>query len=307
MKPVLKWAKLVACMALAVAVLLSVGGVYADAASGKITVTNLNGDELYNGDDLQAAFDAAERASVVSLGRSVKLTADVILDVEVMITGNRISCGDYRILLTGDGALYTENRFKVKEIAALYSYSEVTWQEEGNGYVYYLLTTAPSMEGKVPEISVSGNLLGAKLDEENGIIYLDAVAGGITTDAMAKLISMTADYAEAVEYSFTGTATVNGKTCVANGCTMVASAVNYDYAQTVKKTYTIVLLGDVNGNGRVDSADASLIACHANGSKTLDDSLLAAADANQDGQITAADAELICNKYVKASSYDSPL
>lgn len=310
MKPVNKWAKMFAVLTAAVAILLSCGGlIYADAASSSITVTSaLTGEELYSGDNLQQAFDAAERGSIVSVSKYITLDSNVVLDAEVMLSGESyIKFGDYKIQLTGDGALFVYTRLRTKYIGARYSYSEVEMMEESGGYVYYLVTQAPSLEGKVPSVTVSGDLLGAALDEQSGIVYLDAAVNGISTGSFTKLITMTADNAEAVEYSFKNTASVNGKSCLANGCTVTASAANYDYAQTVTKSYTVILLGDVNGNGRVDSADASLIACHASGAASLTGNALLAADANRDGSVTAADAELICKKYVRRSSYTSPL
>ena len=311
MRPVRKWTKRIASLALALALLIPCGSaMYADAASNSITVTSaLTNEQLYSGNDLQEAFDAAERGCIVSVGRYITLTSSVVLDSEVMLSGySYIKFGDYQILLTGDGALYVDTRMRTKYIDALYSaYSKVEMMEESGGYVYYLVTQAPSMEGQQPSIKVSGDLKGAKLDEEAGIIYLDAAVGGITTDNLTKLITMTATNAEAVEFSFKGTVSISGKTCVANGCTMTASAINYDYQQKVTKSYTIILLGDVNGNGRVDSADASLIASYASGNKELTDNALLAADANQDGSVTKADAKLICQKYVRGDSYSSPL
>lgn len=306
MKSVRQRMKFIICLVLAAALLLPLGGVQqADAASSSITVTSaLSGDQLYAGDDLQEAFDAAERGCIVSVGRYITLTSNIVLKAEVMLSGyTYIKFGDYKIQLTGEGAMYVSEKIRTKYIGALYSYSSVEMVEEQGGYIYYLVTQAPSLEGKNPTITVSGNLLGRKLDADTDIIYLDAAVGGITTDNLTKLISMTADNAEAVEYTYKNTS----KGYVVNGSTLVASAVNYDYAQTVTKSYTIILLGDVNGNGQVDAADASLIACHVSGAAILSGNALLAADANGDGSVSSADAQFICKKYVKGNSYSTPL
>lgn len=309
MKSVGKWVKRALCLALTLAVLLPCGGIlYANAASSISVTSAITGEQLYAGNDLQEAFDAAERGCIVSVSRYVTLSSNAVLDVEVMLSGySYIKFGDYKIQLTGEGAIFVDTRMRTKYIGALYSYSSVEMVEENGGYVYYLLTQAPSFEGKQPSVKVAGNLLGAKLDEAAGILWLDAATGGITSDKMSELITMTADNADAVQYSFNGANVTGGKTYVSNDCTMVCSAVNHDYGATVTKSYTIILLGDVNGNGKIDAADASLIACHASGTKSLTGNALVAADANLDGVVSAEDAWLICEKYVKGSTYSSPL
>jgi len=67
------------------------------------------------------------------------------------------------------------------------------------------------------------------------------------------------------------------------------------------------VIGDVNGNGRIDSADANLIVCHAAGLKTLSGDALQAADADGNGVVNTADADLLCRKYIRRDSYSSPL
>ncbi len=303
--------KRILCLAV-VACLLAVGGVaLADAASNAITVSSLiTGELLYSGNDLQEAFSAAERGCNVSIGKSVTLTESVILDVEIMLTGfTRISglSRDVQIKLTGDGAIYTDTRIRTTFIGTLYSYSSVEVTEENGGYIYYLVSQAPSLEGKVPVVSKGNAVYGSKVDEENGIIYLDGTADGITTGALAKLVTMDAENAEGVDATFENTVTVNGTTCVTNGTVMILTAINYDYDTKVSKTYRLIVLGDVNGNGRIDSADASLMLQYASGTLELTGDALLAADIDRDGHITEADAYRICKKYVRGGSYTSAL
>ncbi len=302
-----KWIKGIACVLMAVLLMTAAGGLSeADAASDCITVTSaITGQQLYSGNDLQEAFDAAERGSVVTIGRTYTLTQDAVLRVEVMIDGqNYLRFGTYKIKMSGNGAIYVTERFKRSSyVEALYDYSEVDWVEESGGYIYYLVTTAPSLEGYQPTIKKGGNLLGAYLDLELNTIFLDAVGTGLSTEDLTKAVSMRADFAEEVQFAYIGDA--DGY--AANGMTLIAKAKNHDYNGSVNKSYQVVLLGDVNGNGRIDAGDASLISFHVGGSRELTGAALLAADANRDGVVNAADAAFICRKYVRPNQYATPL
>lgn len=295
--------KYLLCLVLAVALLLCDGAVFrGNAASGSITVTSaLTGEILYSGQSLKEAFAVSTRGSIVSIDRFVTLTSDAVLSAEVMLTNqDRLTFGDYKILLTGSGALYVESRLRKKNYGALYEYSTVEVTEESGGYVYYLETQAPTFENVTTEISPSGNLFGARVEETSGTVWLDAAVGGIDDEAFVSMVNIPALYAQTVKLTVSG-----GK--VTNGTTLTATASNPDYQKKVTKSYKTIVLGDVNGNGKVEAADAYLIACHVSGSMPLSGVALQAADADRNGTVTAADAELICKKYVRRDSYTTPL
>lgn len=303
--------KRILCMFLLVVAIFSLTcTMNADAAGNYITVTSaLNGAKLYSGDDLQAAFDACERGCIVSIGRSITLTSDVTLTSEVMITGHMdIRFGEYRILLSGKGAIFVDTRFnKSKYVAAANPYSEVDWMDESGGYIYYLIAQAPDFGEEQPTFKTSAKFMAAEVDVERNIIYQDVAVDGLFAVDMTKLVSMNAENAENIEFAFSNTVVADGRNYIATGTVMTASATNFDYEGTVKKNYTLILLGDVNGNGFVDASDASLIARHVAGVSELAGNALLAADANHDGVVSAEDAELICQKYVRRDSYKSPL
>lgn len=300
----------IAVLAIAVMVLGFVF-VHATAASNIFVVTNaLSGEELYSGNDLQEAFEAAERGSILYVGRNVTVNTAVVVDCEVMISGySFIRFKDEgKFLLTGDGALFVDEKLRVKVIDALYSYSSVEYTEESGGYVYYLVTQAPSLEGQILNVTAKGKLLGYKIDYENGIIYLDAHADGITATEFKTSLAMEALNADAVAFTVSDTVVLEGKgECVKNGSTLTASATNRDTKTTATVSFKVVLLGDVNSNGRIDAADASLIMLSAVGSAPLSEESMAVADANQDGVVSTADADALCKKYVRSGSYKSPL
>lgn len=296
-------------------VVLGLVFVHATAATYIYDVTNaITGEQLYRGNDIQEAFDAAERGSIISVGRNVTIKTNVIIDAEVMISNYSLIrfADEGKFLLTGDGALYVDTRLPVKRIGALYSYSSVDYTDTegpggGAGYLYFLVTQSPSLEGQVPRISAGEGLLGSYVDETTGTIYIDAPVDGISIRDLTGLISMEASNADDVTFAVSGSVLVNGKECVKNGSTITASANNRDTKTTATRTYNIVLLGDVNSNGRIDAADASLIMRASAGGTTLSDLATIAADADRDGVVSAGDADVICKKYVRVGSYKSPL
>lgn len=302
--------KRIASLSLALCLLLC-GAILAEAASGAVTVSNLiTGEVLYNGNDLQEAFAKAERGCSVSIGRNITVTESVILDAEIMLSGfSRVKgwSRDVQIKLTGHGAIYTDTKIRTSYISALYSYSMVDMTEENGGYIYYLVSQAPSLEGKVPVVGTSQDVYGSRVDAEAGVIYVDGAADGITTDALAQVVTMEAENAEGVDATFQNTVAVNGKTCVTNGTLMVLTAANYDYETKISKSYRLIVVGDLNGNGRTDSADASMIMRHVSGVQELTGDALLVADVDCDGHITEADAYRICKKYVRGGSYSSAL
>ena len=71
--------------------------------------------------------------------------------------------------------------------------------------------------------------------------------------------------------------------------------------------YTIVVIGDVNCNGRIENYDATLITLHYIGNKTLTGLVLDAADTNRNGRIENNDVVLNARKYVSPLNYTSHL
>ena len=70
----------------------------------------------------------------------------------------------------------------------------------------------------------------------------------------------------------------------------------YDEDGNLVKTYTLVIFGDVNGDGWYDATDATLVNCIVGGMFTkeqLGEAAWLAADCNHDGVINEADSELL--------------
>ena len=314
-----KWMKSVLCSVIAGVLLLAGSEMqHADAASNIITVRSYkstdddsdSGRLLYSGNDLQEAMDAAEDWSVVTIGRRLSVSEQIEVKVQILLVGfDYINfSGTGKFLLSGTGAICLDTNIPIRRVGAKNSdYSSIDSTIEENYYIYFLQTKEPSLDGYSPNVKTGNGIYGAKVDDAAGVIYMDAVSGGITTADLAERIAMEADYAEGVDYSFKNTINIDGRICVANGTTVTAKAYNNDCNVTATRTYKIVLLGDVNGNGRADSADASMISRFVSGTGTLEGDALTAADVDQDGAITKSDAEQICKKYVRSGSYRSSL
>lgn len=299
----------IVCMLLVAAMLISFGApARVDATNGAITVTSaLTGETVYNGDSMKEAMAAASRGCIVSVERFYTMTSDVVVDCEVMLTNtDRITdWAGYKLLFTGSGAVYVSSRLSRKNYGALYSYSSVTYTEESGGYVYYVEAGVPAFDAATsPTTLQTGNgLLGAQVNEASGTILLDTVVYGLSGDKLTGQITIPATNAEKVAISY---ANLSGSS-VATGTVLTAAATNYDYEGKITKSYELIVLGDVNRNGRIDSADANLIVCYYVGQVSLSGSQLKAADVNCDGTVDATDADVLCKKYIRRDSYSSYL
>jgi len=75
--------------------------------------------------------------------------------------------------------------------------------------------------------------------------------------------------------------------------TITAKTLNGKTAECIVNVQDSVTIGDVNGDGEVDIADAILIMKHDAGVTVIDQTLKMLGDVNQDGEIDIADAILI--------------
>ncbi len=201
----------------------------------------------------------------------------------------------------------------------------VTWIEEDDYINYYATVTYEGVEYTdhkrvaivndlpviaVPSVKDSDKLYGFKADPLEKIIYLDAVADGITALELKDLLSATVvanDADNKVEVEINGTVSENGQELVPTGATITLIAENVAGTK-VSVTYSVVVIGDVNGNGRVENNDAVLMRMHYMSVKELVDTLaLAAADTNRNGRIDNNDAVRNTVKYTYPDQYTTCL
>lgn len=121
---------------------------------------------------------------------------------------------------------------------------------------------------------ITGNNL--TVDESKKIIYLKNISEITQTDFLVK-------YTQSRDVTVKMTGLADGN--VATGCKLSASGGSKSFGP-----YTILFMGDVNADGKVNSADALQILTHAVGSKKLTGNSLTVADINKDGNVNSADA-----------------
>ncbi|MBE7066866.1 MAG: hypothetical protein E7385_04875 [Ruminococcaceae bacterium] len=154
-----------------------------------------------------------------------------------------------------------------------------------------------------PEVGTHDKIVGSLVDTENKIIYLDAHYLGVKIGDLKDLFTFYAKYADSIEIVI-GDGNTNAIVC--NGTKLIATASN---AAGLKATieYTIVIVGDVNGNGRIESGDAVLINQSLAQLKDITDIQKLAADINNNGRIDIGDATKVARKLVYWDEYESSL
>ena len=167
----------------------------------------------------------------------------------------------------------------------------------------------PPTIGK-PVVTIGNKIFGYQVDLENKILYLDTDKNGITVAELEALLSGTA-----LTYDADGKLVIKvvdkaGNVLLSTDLVPTASAVTLvatNEAGETTATYTVVVVGDVNCNGRIENNDAVLISSHYLGKKKLEGLLLDAADTNRNGRIENNDAVLIAVKFVRPLKYTSRL
>ena len=153
-------------------------------------------------------------------------------------------------------------------------------------------------------VDTDKKIVGTKVTDD-GFIYLDVQPSGITQDDLLKLLWV--EY-EADRLTVSLTNSKKDASLICNGSVLKLTAANKD-GHVEEKTYVIIILGDVNGNGRIEVADTSLIAATRVGTSTVELSkyALLAADLNGNGGLDVADAAKNANKVVYWDSYKSQM
>ena len=160
----------------------------------------------------------------------------------------------------------------------------------------------------IPNLPVGGSVYGFLVDKDAKILFVDAVRSGVTVDEFVAQLTATVtnDVDNMPEITVEG-AYDNGGTaliCTTSKVTLVAE--NKD---GVKATaiYDIVVMGDTNCNGTVESGDAVKIDRHYKGLQELIGLAYLAADSNRNGRLESGDAVKIMVKYQDGANYETAL
>ena len=170
-----------------------------------------------------------------------------------------------------------------------------------------IIVPAPEfVEGTgTPDILESDKVAGYKAVYDGMYLVIDAHANGLTVAELMNLLKFNVKNADSIGYTF-GDGTLAMTDLVANGTTLTVVATNAAGSASVE--YTIIILGDVNCNGRIESGDAMLIAQIYTGIFTepgVHQTL--AADVSDNGRLESGDAVLIARKYVDWDNYTTSL
>ncbi len=157
-----------------------------------------------------------------------------------------------------------------------------------------------------PTISSSDKIAATKIDTTNKLMIIDTQVAGITVSQLKKLIKFQAENADSIEIVI-GDGTLSGSDLVANGTKVTATAKRNGTSETDVVTYNIVILGDLNCNGRIESGDAVLISRMLVGEIQFNKVQKLAADTNCNNRTDIGDATIIASKIVDEENYQSML
>ena len=159
-----------------------------------------------------------------------------------------------------------------------------------------------------PNLPVGGNVYGFLADEANKILLLDVGKDGMTTAEFKRLLSVaiTGDADNSVAILVENEYNKNGVGLICTTSKVTLTAENAD-GKAASATYDIVIMGDTNCNGRVESGDTVKIDRHYRGFIELTGLVFLAADTNRNGRLESGDAVKVMVKYQNSAAYTTAL
>ncbi len=285
------------------AVIIAASVAYANDALKTDLVAAINA--YYADGDITVLRDALEKVTAAQFVAAVKSLAyndfaDMVagLGIEADVTEAVELEASYAMLveiggkalnkLGINGSAVTLGKFRAEE-----SFGDYSFERENirNLDVEVSLKLFDDSKEPVWVDDADGKIEGFYFDGEN--IYLDVWADGVTVKEVVDSI----DFGTTNVNVYGDTVALGNKDIVSNGCKV----------QVGGKSYTIVILGDVNGNGRNDAGDAVLIKRYYLGLVGLSKVQLLAANVNCNDRIDAGDAVKVAVKYTDWNEYESLL
>lgn len=253
-----------------------------------------NGKTVY-GDDLAAAMAAADKNTTVTVLHNLSLTADIKLGSKkhTLMGMDKVRMGGHQFVFDKSGSvLVVENGTVTAGDCAVdsalgSSYSLVS--SVGTAMTTYSLKRSGSSGG--------GGGGGGGGSYTGSYIYLDVQPTGINAKQLQTAVRKYFNDSSAEVTIYSGL-TASG--LVANGASIYVSG-------SRAGSYTVIIMGDTNCNGKTDSGDAVKMRNHYFGTATLSGVALEAADMNRNGKVDAGDAVKNRVKYQNWSGYRSAL
>lgn len=275
-----------------------------------ISVVSASGVETkYAGSELAKALKEATDGSTVyvnipaTLGENVTLTSsvEIVSASNIDFNGNKITLKTGKTLVSDSSIManiVAEKGYKITETVS------------GGKYTYKAEALIPTIAIPTVNVQPSGNIRGARVEAANKYIYLDTNPNGISSATFKSLVTFATTNADTVTYEIKNNGSTLGTgDLVPTGAKVTVTASNASGASATV-TYTVIILGDTNCNGRIESGDATRISLHYAGVRTMTGDALLAADTNRNGRVESGDAVKISAKYAYAwndKSYKSAL
>ncbi len=258
----------------------------------EIVVTDKNGNPLYKGADVSKAMASVADGCIVTVNGQVTMTENVFLNKAITINGiEKIVSNGNKIFLTDAAAQIAADAAVGYIFAGINDYMVVN-----NANVYTLKQVAdPTADNTVAGIKVDTNIA---TGEKYLFLDLDPVNGKTLNELQNSLTF--ADLAACkVTLDIDGN---NGTALVKTADTMFVTATDSEGNVVASIVYTVIVMGDVNCDGKALSNDATAIMQIYFGNVSATKPMLLAADINCDGTIAepvigAADAQRIMHKY----------
>ena len=275
-----------------------------------IVVISASGTETkYVGSELAKALKEATDGSTVyvnipaTLGENVTLTSsvEIVSASNIDFNGNKITLKTGKTLVSDSSIM--------ANIVAEKGYRITETVSDGK-YTYKAEALVPTIAVPAVNVQPSGNIRGARVEAANKYIYLDTNPNGISAATFKSLVTFATTNADTVTYEIKNNGSTLGTgDLVPTGAKVTVTASNASGASATV-TYTVIILGDTNCNGRIESGDATRISLHYAGVRTMTGDALLAADTNRNGRVESGDAVKISVKYAYAwndKSYASSL
>ena len=243
--------------------------------------------------DLAAAAADAKTGDTVNVNSSVKMTGDISISSAKTLTikgaglidqnGHAFELGHKDAKLVADSSNLT---VKIT-VAGNYELSKVT---QGEMTAYIVKVKSSDDDDDHGGGGGGGGYIG-------NYIYLDVQPSGINAKQMQTAVRKYFGDSSA-EVTVNSGLTASG--LVANGASIYVSG-------SRAGSYTVIIMGDTNCNGKTDSGDAVKMRNHYFGTAQLTGAALEAADMNRNGKVDSGDAVKNRVKYQNWGGYSSTL